>query len=340
MSGFYPQQALLRQGQPCHNGDQQYDQDQTYNVEDYPRADHLGYGDHSGAVDDGVLRRAYRHHKAERGSEDRSEGGYQGVESSGRGYRDHDGHDNSGARRVGGSLGDEDGDDRRDRRDGEQAREAEGVGYAGAEGLREARVRQQYSERDAAAEEDYRPPVNPRRVVPVHGEASFGPVYRKEEQERRADDCDRPFVKPAVEHAVDELLVAKNHRREAWQDPETDGDSEGYKGVALAGREGAELAALLRYVLFGAADPAHLGPVEQDQDGAERDEHEQADRESGHDPAEEGDPDVGLLLDKGDPDKIGRRPDGREKPSDAGAVGDHEHERCTEAKSANVPIGI
>jgi hypothetical protein len=157
MPGFYPQPALLRQGQPCYNGDQQYDQDQTDNVEDYARADHLGYGDHSGAVDDGVLRRAYRHHKAERGTEDRGEGGYQGVKSSGRGYRDHDGHDNSGARRVGGGLVDKDGDNRRDRGDGEQAREAEGVGYAGAEGLCEACVRQQYSERDAASEEDYRP---------------------------------------------------------------------------------------------------------------------------------------------------------------------------------------
>src|ERR687897_3313672 len=310
MSGFYPQQALLRQGQACHNGDQQYDQDQTYNVEDYTRADHLGYGDHSGAVDDGVLRRADRHHKAESGPEDSGKRWYQRVQSCGRGYRDHDGHDNSGARRVGGGLGDKDGDNRRDRGDGEQAREAEGVGYAGAEGLCEACVRQQYSERDAASEEDYRPPVYLRRVVPVHSEAPFGPVYGKEEQERRADDRDRPFVESAVEHAVDERLVAENHRREAWQDPETDGDSEGYKGVALAGREGAELAALLRYVLFGAADPAHLGPVEQDQDGAERDEHEQADRESGHDPAEEGDPDVSLLLDKGDPDKVGRGPDG------------------------------
>src|SRR5918994_2563286 len=78
MSGFYPQPPLLRQGQPCHNGDQQYDQDQTDNVEDYARADHLGYGDHSGAVDDGVLRRADRHHKAEGSPEDRGERWYQG----------------------------------------------------------------------------------------------------------------------------------------------------------------------------------------------------------------------------------------------------------------------
>src|SRR5918994_4617349 len=269
MSGFYPQPAILRQGQPCHNGNQEYDQDQTDNVEDYTRADHLGYGDHSGAVDDGVLRRAYRHHKAERGSEDRGEGGYQGVQSSGRGYRDHDGHDNSGARRVGGSLGDEDGDNRRDRRDSNQAREAEGVGYAGSEGLCEAGVREQCPQCNAAAEEEYRPPVNPRSLIPVHGEASFGPVYRKEEEESRGDDRDRPFVESAVEHAIDERLVAENHRREAWQDPEADGDSEGYEGVAFAGREGAELAALLRYVLFGAADPAHLGPVDQERDGPE-----------------------------------------------------------------------
>jgi hypothetical protein len=58
--GFYPLATLLCQDQARHNGYKKHDQDKTDNVEDHARADHLGYGDHSGAVDHGVLRRAYK----------------------------------------------------------------------------------------------------------------------------------------------------------------------------------------------------------------------------------------------------------------------------------------
>src|SRR3712207_8951775 len=54
-----------------------------------------------------------------------------------------------------------------------------------------------------------------------------------------------------------------------FRSPEGDGDAEGYKGVALAPRERAELAALLVDVLSGAREPAYLRAVRSEEHTSE-----------------------------------------------------------------------
>src|SRR3712207_1640217 len=138
-----------------------------------------------------VLRRTYGHHEPEGGAEDGRERRHQRVEPRGVGYRDDDRHDYRRAGGVRRRLRDDDGDERGDRRDRGQAREPEGVRYAVADDLREAGIGEERPERDAAAEEDDGSPVYAGGLVPVHREATLGPVQRQEEKERRCDYRDR-----------------------------------------------------------------------------------------------------------------------------------------------------
>src|SRR5919107_2557980 len=67
-------------------------EDGAYDVEDDAGADHLGYRDHAGAVDDRVRGRADREHEAVRGAKDRGQSRDQGLypRGVGDGYDDRD----------------------------------------------------------------------------------------------------------------------------------------------------------------------------------------------------------------------------------------------------------
>src|SRR5918997_1123976 len=287
-----------------HYRDAGHYEDGAYDVEDDAGADHLGYRDHAGAVDDGVRGRADREHEAVRGAKDRGQSRNQGLypRGVGDGYDDRD--DDPHARGVGGGLGGEYRYHRGQQGYAEQAREAQGAGYPVAYGLGEPGVGEQFAQSDTGAEEQDGAPVYANGVVPGHGEASLSPVDRKDEEECRGEDRHHPLVQVGLQEGRGCGCFARDEVHDPGEDPEGDREPEGDKGVALARGEPAEVAALLGDVLIRARDPTHLRAVEEDQDHAEGQEHQDHDRERRYGPLEEGDGLSRLLLDETDPDEV------------------------------------
>src|SRR5215207_7974132 len=292
-------------------------------VEDDAGANHLGYRDHAGAVDDGVRGGAHREHKAVRGTEDGGQGRDQGLypRRVGDGY--DDGNDDPHARGVRGGLGDEYSHHRGQQGYAEQAREAQGTGYPVAYGLGESGVGEELAQGDAGAEEQDGAPVYADGVVPGHGEASLSPVDRKDKEECRGEDRHHPLIQVVLQEGCGGGFFARDEVHDAGEDPEGDREPEADKGVALACGEPAKVAALLGDVLIRARDPTYLRAVEEDQDHAEGQEHQDRDRERRCGPLEEGDGLSRLVLDKADTDKVRRAADRCYETAHRCAVGDH-----------------
>src|SRR5919107_35486 len=95
---FPPRVCLRKPDKLGHYRDAAHYEDGADYVEDDAGANHLGYRDHAGAVDDGVWGGAHREHKAVRGTEDGRQGRDEGLDPRGVGDGDDDRDDNPHAR--------------------------------------------------------------------------------------------------------------------------------------------------------------------------------------------------------------------------------------------------
>ena len=199
------------------------------------------------------------------------------------------------------------------------------------ERLREARPEHRAAEREPAAEEEQRSPVDLRRLAPRERAAALASPARQDEEERRAEDGDRPLGERAGERRRHGMAGAEDERQDARGDPERDGEEERGGDAPLSGghrargRGGGPPA--------GLAGPAARTPERHAQDQGRDADHRQHHGKGDEEPRHESDVDSRQGRELPDGDEVRGRADGRPDASDRGAVGAGEEERPREGRS-------